>query len=240
MSQLSMVSMPRAQHDRAHHESSWPIRNCGLMLFRALIDRLLGTNAFGNKTDVDWTCSSAKISYSKYPKLPGLLVSLLNPGSTNADTISHESSQSGRASVQIVFLALDFLRRAGPPVQDYDQIKSLVLHQSGSFVWHVRDLASRTYCGFVPTRDVRSEIHRLLSAPWKLQNTLHGRLMCIKYIVDLAMTRDADSLSGMELPHKANTANAVKTCLSNCSSSSSRLDSICWSQTIAQSLRRHI
>ena len=165
------------------------------MLFRALIDRLLGSNEYGNRSDIDWTVGASKISYAKYPSLPSLLTSLLG------DELRPELDDS---SIQHVFPALEMLRRAGPPTDDFETMKTLVSRHLSSRVWHIRDLAARTYCGFVQGEQAVQAVKDLLSTSASGQNALHGRLLAAKYIAERAVN-GGDPHLGMreDLPCKS-------------------------------------
>jgi hypothetical protein len=162
------------------------------MLFRALIDRLIATNATGHRDDVsvDWSRGSSRISYDKYSSLSSLLPRLLQEQPGEESRTSSQPNLGLEHSVQMVFPALDLLRRAGPPRELYDELKALVLNQLSNPVWHIRDLAARTYATFVsldgnatPDSTVQ-ELRHLGPANCRSQNGIHGRLLAIRYIVE--------------------------------------------------------
>ncbi|KAF2862354.1 hypothetical protein K470DRAFT_269010 [Piedraia hortae CBS 480.64] len=100
----------------ALRSDSWALRNCGLMLFRAVLDRLTGTS-----DDED----AKRLSPERYPQLPNIIDDLLS------------------AQGEAVFPALQLLRHMshGREVTGRRVVNKLLGHPS----WHVRDLAARTY-----------------------------------------------------------------------------------------------
>lgn len=158
-------------------------------MFRALVDRLIGTSSLGHQLDVDWSGGSSKISYEKYNNLVDLLPRLLRvEPQPNLQTVSGPNL-SLENSVQMVFPALDLLRRAGPPKQIYAELKSMVFDHLSNPVWHIRDLAARTYCTLVSTQDIVRAVDELLKYEWTSQNGLHGMLLTVRYSVEKAATR---------------------------------------------------
>ena len=167
------------------------------MLFRSLIDRLLGTNEFRNSTDLEWVSGSTKISYDKYPTLPGLLVQLLATESLKKDMSALGLPRLINISVHAVFAALEFLRRAGPPAKYHGLVKKLVFDHLGNCVWHVRDLAARTYCAFVPDNLVIMEIRALFNVTLQYQNAVHGRLLTVKHVLNRCFAPKAQASIGI-------------------------------------------
>ncbi len=56
------------------------------------------------------------------------------------------TSPLSAAAAESVFLALDIIRRPGPPALLRDEIQSDVAHYLSNSVWHVREKATRTLC----------------------------------------------------------------------------------------------
>ncbi|KAI9762967.1 MAG: hypothetical protein M4579_000030 [Chaenotheca gracillima] len=154
---------------------AWPIRNCGVMLFRALADRLLGSNFSQNSDRPNGERSDYAFSYNKYPKLPGLLKSLLEGESRNS---------SYGVSAQMTFPALEILYRAGPPDIHYNSMKRSVLRHSASSVWQIRQMAAHAYCAFLREGDYIQEVESLLDLSQSSVNRKHGRLLTVKVIAE--------------------------------------------------------
>ncbi|KAL2201234.1 putative death-receptor fusion protein-domain-containing protein [Corynascus similis CBS 632.67] len=171
----------------------WAIRNCGLLLLRSLIDSLLGTGESKAAIESGWDGHSVRISYKKYPTLPGVILSLLR----SADKTLDQASQSGAA--EAVFPALDIIRRAGPPEEHRSELRKHIEGYLGSRLWHVREIAARTLCSFLLQEDWAREIGRLLGESGRITNRLHGTLLTAKFVLerkrDLGINLVSDSAS---------------------------------------------
>ncbi|KAK6439219.1 hypothetical protein LTR95_004568 [Oleoguttula sp. CCFEE 5521] len=149
---------------------AWAIRNCGLMLFRAVIDRLLGTNdAYINDT----TASSRLLDFDQHPDLLDLIMGLLS-----ADV---EKTSTGRT--EGVFPALQLLQRARVPVERQINVRDAVFALTKDASWHIRDKAARTYISLVAANQRIDTLQTLLEPPYEGHNALHGRLLCAKYLL---------------------------------------------------------
>jgi Putative death-receptor fusion protein (DUF2428) len=162
----------------------WPIRNCGLMLFRALIDRTLGSNDSNDSLK-----SSPKkmiaFSYSHYPSILKIIRRLLE----TAD----EQLRSPAAAIDSVFPALKIIQRAPPPKYVLDELRSSVLGLCGSSHWHVRDMAARTFSMLISEDEYVTVIKRLLDEKVAHQNQIHGYLMCVLHIIKRKVPNPNDS-----------------------------------------------
>ncbi|KAK3700566.1 hypothetical protein LTR37_015894 [Vermiconidia calcicola] len=149
---------------------AWAVRNCGLMLFRAVIDRLLGTS--GSQLD-DGVGSSQRISAQQHPELLDIILNLL----TTSDVPSTSTGIEG------VFPALQLLQRSTIPEDELDEAKRAVWKLTSSPSWHIRDKAARTYATVICNDGVASEIKSILVKDTTGQNALHGSLLCARYVV---------------------------------------------------------
>jgi hypothetical protein len=151
---------------------AWAIRNCGLMLFRAAIDRLLGTS----ESHLDEKSRSrSPLSLSKQPEILDAILDLLQP--SEEETLGHGSGHEG------VFPALQLLQRVDVPQPRRGEAIITVLHLTSSRSWHVRDKAARTYATLVDQDAVLPELQRLLCISQSSLNSQHGALLCTKYLV---------------------------------------------------------
>jgi hypothetical protein len=155
------------------HSQAWAIRNCGLMLFRASIDRLLGTSEAHLDDD---SLSQHGISLIKQPQLLDAIFSLLRSPSEKA-TIAGSGGSEG------IFPALQLLKNAQLPATRRPEAMSAVLHLTSSSSWHVRNKAARTYATIVDDNMADSEFQRLLNMKQSTLNAQHGALLCAKYLV---------------------------------------------------------
>ncbi|KAK5664241.1 hypothetical protein OQA88_458 [Cercophora sp. LCS_1] len=170
----------------------WAIRNCGLLLLRSLIDCLLGTGESKALMESGWDGHSVRISYNKYPTLPGVILSLLKSGEQGVEKASTSAAEA-------VFPALDIIRRAGPPGEHRDELRSCIEGYLGSRLWHVREMAARTLCSFLLQADWVAEIKRLLDTFKGDANRLHGILLTAKFVVErkLELAKHTDFEPGL-------------------------------------------
>ena len=187
----------------------WAIRNCGLMLFRALIDRLLGSADSQNWTEDLDSAANARISYDDFPDLFDIVLRLLT-----TDTAQLNSAQS---ALESVFPALKLVQRIPPPSARRSEVKNLVLRLCGSPHWHVRDMAARTYALLTPNSDRVEDASMSVPNLSTGQNMLHGHLLCISWLLRLhrrSGDSDMESLQSQErVLHEAD-----ERLFSNCSS----------------------
>jgi hypothetical protein len=160
--------------------TSWAIRNCGLLLLRSLIDCLFGTSESKFVNEAGWDGRSIKLSYDRYPALPELLIRLL---SLNPD-IQTAPGSAEIGAVESVFPALDIIRRAGPPENYRNEIFSSISNHLSSKIWHVRDIAARTICTLLLHDGWLPEVIDLLRTESGSGNRLHGILLSVRYLLE--------------------------------------------------------
>jgi len=153
----------------------WAIRNCGLMLFKSLIDQLLGTTSSQNWSD-DILVKSSRFSFADAPDLLDIIVKLLRAGS--------DVPESPSSAFESVFPALKLVQRISLPNERRTEVRELVLRLCGSPHWHVREMAAKTYLTLLETSDIADSILPLLPNLELPQNVIHGRLFCIKYVLE--------------------------------------------------------
>jgi hypothetical protein len=156
----------------ALRSDAWAVRNCGLMLFRAVSDRLLGTSDAYFEDDVQ---VKKRLSTEQHPQLLGIVLSLL--------TAPAEAEESVEARNEGVFPALQLLQRLAIPENRLAEVRKAVKALMGGTSWHIRDKAARTYASFVPHEEALFEVEILLQATPATQNALHGSLLAAKYIM---------------------------------------------------------
>jgi hypothetical protein len=154
-----------------------------------LIDCLLGTGESKFVTESGWDGHTIRISYNKYPTLPGVLVNLLRLAGTSI-TPGLQSS----AAAEAVFPVLDIVRRAGPPDECRDELFGYVKEYLGSQLWHVREIAARTICSFLLQGGWVDTVEELLRSSRHTANRLHGVLLTTKFIVERKLEMDRDGL----------------------------------------------
>lgn len=189
-SRLSLVSEPYMGAGlelaaRTLNSSIWPIRNCSLMLFKALIERLLGSDEAQDWKERERSRTS-RFSYSNYPSLVGILTNLLNPEGPLKQSIE-QAPDSGSPmdlhGAEGVFPALQILRQAKPPEKALEPIKASVVTLLGSPHWHLRDMAARTVVSLQHASQLRATAFALLQEKIESHNLHHGKLLTVKYML---------------------------------------------------------
>lgn len=148
---------------------------------------MLGTGESKASIESGWDGHSVRISYNKYPTLPGVILGLLRSTDGTLD-------QSGAA--ESVFPALDIIRRAGPPEELRDELRMHIEGYLGSRLWHVREIAARTLCSFVLQENWGKEIGKLLDESANCTNRLHGALLTARFVVERKGDLGVDLKSG--------------------------------------------
>lgn len=172
----------------ALRSEAWAFRNCGLMLFRAVIDRLLGTSeAFSGDED----CASTRLSTEQHPSLLEIVVSLLHRAATNSADVPGSRAEGAFLALQLLqHLRLDDKR---------DVVKPAVFALIDSPSWHIRDKAARAYASMIGKDELTTAFDSLLQLQSTSQNQLHGTLLCAKYLVyRINSSRASDHRSSRE------------------------------------------
>jgi hypothetical protein len=160
----------------------WAIRNCGLMLFRSLIDRLLGSNESSDDFFENAVGNATRLSYDKHRGLLELILYLLRSSEAIIGTGDHLTDKKTTFTAEAVFLVLDLLRRAPPPPITRDEIFDLVVRALGNASWHVRAIAAHTAAAITPPSHVSLQLKSLSSNATRDRNELHGHLICLTHM----------------------------------------------------------
>jgi len=167
------------------------------MLFKALIERLLGSDEAQ-----DWKererAKTSRFSYDNYPSLANILIDLLEP---NDDRKIMHTPETGSSPLDLhgaegVFPALQILRQARPP-GDINNIQTLVRDLLPSSHWHMRDMAARTYVSLRTTTDSSRALSPILDTIPSNHNGKHGRLLVIKYLLKKILRDPAHSCKSL-------------------------------------------
>ena len=155
------------------------------MLFKALLRRLNGgTDTASTKVPSSYRRSSSLI-YERYPNLPGLVLTLLCNGWSLAielaDLDGYEVQPATYAHV--VFPALEIVERSGLPHQYRNEISAAVWQQIESPDWLIREKAAKALSYVLDAKDLINEAERVLPTDSPSQNALHGRLLCLQFLL---------------------------------------------------------
>ncbi|KAF2477596.1 HEAT repeat protein-like protein [Lindgomyces ingoldianus] len=169
----------------------WPIRNSSLMLFKALIERLLGSNEAQEWTEQEQGKTS-RFSYINFPNLVDILSNMLNTENASASSEEPSSSSSSLHGAEGVFPALQILQQAPPPESHRKSIVELVLRLTSSPHWYLRDMAARTYVSLQRPHEYYDNIIALLYSLPNSHNAQHGLLLCSKYMIAKLLRNSQD------------------------------------------------
>ncbi|KAK0343862.1 hypothetical protein LTR91_017593 [Friedmanniomyces endolithicus] len=155
----------------ALQSSAWAVRNCGLMLFRAVIDRLLGTSNAYTEAEAR---TQRRLSAAQHPQLLETVFGLLESPLEAPELVSARSEG--------VFPALQLLERLRVPSDRIAAMRQAVRALMGSPRWHVRAKAAHTYATFIGDDEAFEAFEDLLHITTASQNALHGALLCARHI----------------------------------------------------------
>jgi len=168
--------------------SVWAIRNGGLMLFTALLNRLFGTSRSRNDYSFTANLYTTKRFFQKYPAVRGILLNQLRKGVESLSLPPATLPSSNVPIVEMVYPALSLVSRLGvsPGYPDIEEFKPLILECMKSEIWKVREVAAKAYVTLVGPGECIQEIKSLLSTEEKIwkQNTLHGNLCAVKCMLE--------------------------------------------------------
>lgn len=154
----------------------WAIRNCGLMLFRAVMVRM---SRYGG-TD------PRHISFERYPGLIEAVANLLGfdyEKMKTSESLDISEIESSGISEERVFPALELIGERLPPHpdNDLDFLIKIVLSQAGNAIWSVRERVARTFASLVMDSMKLDALFKMTSTGWTSENNVHGRLLCLRY-----------------------------------------------------------
>ncbi|KAF8466673.1 putative death-receptor fusion protein-domain-containing protein [Kalaharituber pfeilii] len=167
----------------------WAIRNGGLMLFTALLNRIFGTRKSRNDYSYTAKLFTTKRFFSKYPAVKDVLLSHLKTGVEvlRSPSVSLLSSSSVPI-VEMVYPALSLISRLGvsPGYNGIEAFRPLIIECMRSKVWKVREVAAKAYVSLVSPEECIPEIKRLLHVEGNQskQNSLHGSLCTVKCLLE--------------------------------------------------------
>lgn len=147
---------------------------------------MLGTGESKAIIESGWDGVSVRISYNKYPTLPGVILGLLE----SANKALGEDAKT--AAAEAVFPALDIIRRAGPPESYRAELQGHIEGYLDSHLWHVREIAARTLCSFLLQGNWVAKIQRLLEESEDRANRIHGVLLLTRFVLERKTSLGAD------------------------------------------------
>lgn len=155
------------------------------MLFKALIERLLGSSEAQDWKERD-RAKTSRFSYDNYPSLLNILSDLLDPSGPLKQTLENSTESSNPFDLhgaEGVFPALQILRQARPPTDQLGPIRASVEKLLASPHWHMRDMAARTVVSLLTPHEMYDAAFEMLRRDHSSANTRHGVLLAVKYVV---------------------------------------------------------
>lgn len=155
------------------------------MLFKALIERLLGSDEAQDWKD-QGRAKTSRFSYDDFPLLVGILTDLLDPKGALKQSIEKaptEGSPFDLHGAEGVFPALQILRQARPPLDSLPPIIASIETLLSSPHWHLRDMAARTLVSLYPTDQLGGAACALFKRTKQSNNAKHGILLAAKYLI---------------------------------------------------------
>jgi len=154
----------------------WVIRNCGVMLFTSLTNRLFGLRKSRNDYNSNFTTRSF---FEKYAAVrPVLLKNLQDQvGALKGGEVS---------SVEMVYPALSLIARmeVHPGYEGMEEFRELVLECMRSRIWKVREMAARAYTALVGPDQVMDVVTKLMAVRTERQSVLHGNLCAVRALLE--------------------------------------------------------
>jgi hypothetical protein len=150
-----------------------------------------------NEDEQGFSALSTKINYDDFPGLPDLLLDLLS----TEDDVRGNQPPKIEADIEQIYLALDFLLRAGPPDNYKTQILNQIMYHFGSENWQMREASARLYSALLRDREEwLAPVEKLLECKPTSTNQSHGVLLAVGYILEHHLAVGVDPLSALGKP----------------------------------------
>lgn len=167
----------------------WAIKNCGLMLLRASINRLDPETTLG--------ASEAGLNMRNGPstgRTPLDIAIFLLTGLE--DSYAAKGTTQRTVQTEAEFAGLDLLGRLYVHKDDSDKVKKLVIEKLGHPLWHIRAQAARLLIKMTPAGDELRLLGEMVAQLSQLLTTreIHGRLLVCREVV----TRGSDGVHSEE------------------------------------------
>ncbi|KAJ9642270.1 hypothetical protein H2204_002639 [Knufia peltigerae] len=165
----------------------WAIRNCGLMLLRACINRLDTSNVHDNADTIDSTGSGFRETSSS------VAIRMLH----SAQHMPGNAPNMAINPAELVFAALDLLGHGKVTTNKASEIDMAIARELSNPAWAVRDHAAFLMAHRLYPLGPMSAVQKLFEATATIscENVTHGRLLCCRYIMEAG----AKSLNSNEL-----------------------------------------
>lgn len=171
----------------------WALRNCGIMLFTALLNRLFGIRRSRNE---DRSAFDTKGFFGRYPSAESVLLSGLKGNVEALDRVEVDGGAGGL--VEMVYPALSLVARleySDGYEGEMAEFVGCVRVAMECRVWKVREMAARAYASLVGGPEWRLVVERLLHEAGSRgtgTNGAHGRLCAVRVLLERMARRGED------------------------------------------------
>ncbi|RPA77762.1 hypothetical protein BJ508DRAFT_378707 [Ascobolus immersus RN42] len=175
----------------------WPIRNCGIMLYTALINRLFGTTKSRNVFAATSGLHTTKSFFSKYPGIRNTL-------QENLEKEIQSYNETGRLNAEMLFPALALLSRldCSPEFAEMAPFEPLIRDCMKNKNMRIRFAAAKALTAMIETDYILPEIADSLSCNIDHQNYLHGRLLGVQALIRRSFPRLVEFIGAKEAAEK--------------------------------------
>lgn len=161
----------------------WAIRNCGVMLFTALTNRLFGLRKSRNDYKDTATTFTTKSFFEKYPRVREVLLANLIE---KVGALDGEQGKLVGVSVEMVYPALSLIARMDvePEYEEMEEFRQLIETCLRSRIWKVRVMAARAYATLIGHNELVFTLENLMGVGLRNQNILHGHLCAARTLLE--------------------------------------------------------
>ncbi|RPB12729.1 hypothetical protein P167DRAFT_605568 [Morchella conica CCBAS932] len=170
----------------------WALRNCGIMLFTALLNRLFGIRRSRNE---DRSAFDTRGFFGRYPSAERVLLGGLKG---NVEALDGGGDGGAGGLVEMVYPALSLVARleySDGFEGEMAEFVGCVRVAMGCRVWKVREMAARAYASLVGGPEWRCVVEQLLREAGSQRmgmNGAHGRLCAVRVLLERKARRGED------------------------------------------------
>lgn len=189
----------------ADGHSRWPIRNCAMMTFSALMERIFkpGKTSSGRGSSL-----TTRAFFARFSALEPLLLSYMgqtvrrcNDGQVVSFLIGYSDGGWPKQLEEFVTLSLYPLLLLlsdleYSPYEEYvSEFRPLITACMAMPTWKTREIAAEAFASLVSTKETAQIINKLLLTDLRSQNALHGSLIAAQHLIEtkLAFSEDFQS-----------------------------------------------
>ncbi|EMR10586.1 hypothetical protein PNEG_01291 [Pneumocystis murina B123] len=163
----------------------WTVRNCSMMLFSSLLTRVFGSKKHKQDSYPTVKTMSSKTFFNKYPKLREYLLQQLKYHVSYLDNYNENNIYVGLNPILTLISYLEVtMDYSNNEWVGMDKFMPFLDHCSKIHIWKVREMSAKAISTIIfPSMRINTIISILESCESDIQNTLHGNLLKIKYLI---------------------------------------------------------